>query len=47
MNIYGEIQSLILQGYTNKEIQNKLLTVTYSQIIYQRRKIKKQAVEKW
>lgn len=43
ITIYEEIRSLIRQGYSNKEIQDKLLTVSFSQINYQRTKIRKEA----
>ena len=41
ITVYEEIRSLIMQGYSNKQIQDKLLTVTFNQINYQRRKLRK------
>ncbi|QVM61482.1 hypothetical protein HN02_22 [Clostridium phage vB_CpeP_HN02] len=46
ISIYGEIRSLIKQGKSNKEIMDKLF-VTQSQVQYQRRKIKKEAIANW
>ena len=46
ISIYGEIRSLIKQGKSNKEIMDKFF-VTQSQVEYQRRKIKKDAIANW
>ena len=46
ITIYMEIRSLVRQGKTNQEIMDKLF-VTNSQVQYQRRKIKRDAILSW
>lgn len=46
ISIYAEIRSLIKQGKTDEEIMDKLF-VLRSQVQYQRRKVRREAIANW